>query len=71
MILTPTALGINLNQRRRSCGQSALSVSAAAPFCAARLDEEGGKMVQTADNWRVDERERHAGGRRETQIKGG
>lgn len=27
------------------------------------------KMVETKDNWRADERERHAGGRRETQIK--
>lgn len=33
-------------------------------------DWTGEKMVETEDNWRVDERERHAGGRRETQIKG-
>lgn len=59
----PTALGINLNQRRRSCGQSALSVSTAAPFCSARLDGA------TAANWRVDESERCARGRKATQIK--
>lgn len=57
--LAPTALGINLNQRKRSCGQFALSVSTAAPSCAARLD--GGAMVRTAANWTVDERERCVG----------
>lgn len=67
----PTAQGINLNQMRQSCGQSTLSVSNAAPLSAARLDERrvgvGGVqgMVETADNWRVDERQRHAIGRRE------
>lgn len=29
-----------------------------------------GAMVETAANWRVDERERCVGGRRERQIKG-
>lgn len=58
----PPALGINLNQSGRSCGPPALSVLYR---CSNRLD--GGEMLgEAGDNWRVDERRRHA----ETQIKG-